>query len=367
MKRSIFIFLFLAVLIISCQQESEQTVEKRVPVKIYNVQTDSIAKYLAVPGSISASEDVILYSKVSERIEKIFVKPGDRVSKNHTLAVQYNEIFKQSFLSAETAVKTAEVQQQMVKNDYERMKKLFDQKAISSQQFDQISTQYKSAQLASDQAKSQMSQVKEQYENSFVKAPFEGIVASVYVEQNQMLPAGQPVIQLINPASMKAKIKVASKDANKIYKGQFVKALFPSTPEKEYMGYVDQIDQAVDPISKSLQIEVKMNKSALPLKSGIFGEFYIQTEKRNNSVILPENALQSRTEVNVDKKTGIQNSVKKYFVFAVSGGRADLKEVKTGISDNGRIEITSGIGVGDSIIVMGQNIVKSGQKVKVIE
>ena len=69
----------------------------------------------------------------------------------------------------------------------------------------------------------------------------------------------------------------------------------------------------------------------------------------------------------INRETGLQNSVKKYYIFVVDSGSAKLKEVKTGILNNGQVEISSGINLGDSVIVVGQNIVKEGQKVNVIE
>ena len=135
----------------------------------------------------------------------------------------------------------------------------------------------------------------------------------------------------------------------------------------EYHGIISKIDNAVNPVSKTLEVEVQFRNIDSHLKSGMFGEFFIETEKVSNSVIIPEDALQSRTEVNVDKKTGLQNSIKKYFLFMVDSSKAKLVEVSTGVRDDGRVEITSGLGIGDSIVVVGQNIVKAGQKVKVID
>ncbi len=367
MKRFVFLLSLFALVIAGCSQEEEQTAGKVIPVKIYVARADSISKYLTITGSITATDDIILYSKVSERISRLKVKPGDYVKKNQVLAVQYNEVLKQSVLAAETAVKNAEVQLELVKQDFDRMQKLHEQKAISPQQFDQISSQLKSAKLGYEQTKVQLSQTKEQLENSYVKAPFEGLVASVYIESSQMVPAGQPVIQLINKSAMKAKLKIPSKDINKVHKGQVVEAKFPSLPDKVFEGNINKIDQAVDPVSKSLQVEVIFDDSNLALKSGIFGEFYIRTAHKSDCIVIPENALQSRTEVKIERETGMQKSQKKYFLFFVKNNRADLKEVEAGISDDGRMEIPSGVMPGDTIVVVGQNIVKTGQLVKVMD
>jgi RND family efflux transporter MFP subunit len=364
-----FLFLVIVTLLVTigCGEDKEKKTEKTVPVKVYKVKNDRIENAIKVTGSISAGEDVIVFAKVSERVERIFVKPGDRVTQGQTLAVQYNAIFKQGVEAAESAVKSALIQAKLVAQDYDRMKTLFDQKAISQQQFDQIKTQNESLQLMLDQSKVQLKLAKEQYDNSFIKAPFSGVAASVFVEANQMTAAGTPIVQVINPKNMKAKIKIPSSDIKGIFKGQNVKINFPSVPEKSYFGTITQIDQAVDQFSKNLQIEVLIKSPDNMIKSGMFGEFLIETDIKENSIVIPESAIQNRTEVKIDRETGLQNSIRKSFVFIVKNDAAQLAEVKTGIVNDGRIEVLSGLSRGDVVIVVGQNIVKAGEKVKIID
>ncbi|MFZ1289634.1 MAG: efflux RND transporter periplasmic adaptor subunit [Melioribacteraceae bacterium] len=359
--------MFLILIITSCDEETKQKSEKIVPVKVFTVKLDNIENFLKTTGTITAGEDVIVYSKVSEKIINVFVKPGDRISQGQTIAIQYNAVFKQNVDAAETAVKSAQSQFNLAQIDFTRMKNLFDQKAISSQQFDQIKTQYESAELGLQAAKVQLQQAKEQFDNSYIKSPFNGTVASIYFEQNQMAAAGLPVAQIINSNSMKAKVKIPSTEIVGVYKGQSVSIKFPSIPNKFYEGIVSEIDQAVNPISKNLQVEISLRKPDALIKSGMFGEFFIKTSLKENSIIVPENSIQSRTEVKIDRETGIQKSIKKYFVYIIKEGKADLIEVKTGISSDGRIEILSGLNVGDTIVVVGQNIVKTGDKVKIID
>ncbi|MCX8010397.1 MAG: hypothetical protein N3A61_04540, partial [Ignavibacteria bacterium] len=103
------------------------------------------------------------------------------------------------------------------------------------------------------------------------------------------------------------------------------------------------------------------------IKSGIFGEYFIEIQNNPSALIIPEIALIPQTEIRIDRTTGLQSTIKKYFLFVVENNLAKMKEVKTGIANNGQIEITSGLKFGDSVIIVGQNIIKEGQKVNVIE
>ncbi len=229
----IFPVLFFTILLTSCESNEEIIEEKSVPVKIYETKPELIINYLDVVGSVTATEDVIIYSKVSERIDNINVKPGERVKKDQILASQYNMIFKQSVNAAESGVKSAETQFKQILSDYERMEKLFNQKAVSPQQFEQIKTQKETANLAYEQSMVQLGLAKEQFQNSVLKAPFDGTVAAIFVEKNQMLMAGQPVFQVLTPKSMKAKVNISSRDIGKIFRNQNVRMKFPSIPRKD--------------------------------------------------------------------------------------------------------------------------------------
>ena len=192
MNKKIFFLVPLMILIFTgCSKKEDENAEKSVPVKIYTVKAESISKFIRATGAVSADNDVIVVSKVSERIVKINVKPGQHVAKDQILAVQKNDIQKHGLEMANSALKTAEAHAKLASQDFERMRKLYDEKAISVQQFDQAKTAKETSEYALNQAKSAYEQANEQYENSFAKAPFNGIAASVFVEENQMLSMGR--------------------------------------------------------------------------------------------------------------------------------------------------------------------------------
>lgn len=365
--RKFLLLFFVSLFAISCTQQEDTSVEKSVPVKIYKVQSESISKYIRVTGSVSAEEDVMVLSKIPERIVKVYVKPSQRVAKNQILAEQKNDILKQGLDIAGAALKTAEANFRMTNQDYERMSRLYSEKAISQQQFDQIKTGKETADQTYNQAKSGYEQAKEQYENSFIKAPFDGVVAAIYVEENQTVNMGQPVVQVLSPSRMKSKVYLSGTDIHYVKTGQKVLVNVPTLPGVNFNGVVEKINTAIDQMSKSLEVEINLLSNDGRIKSGMFAEFMIQTDSRENSMVVPETALIPQTEIIIDKQTGLQRLIKKFYLFKIDNGLAKMVEVKTGIANNGQIEITGGLNIGDSIIVVGQNIVKEGQSVNVIE
>jgi membrane fusion protein (multidrug efflux system) len=368
MRSTIALIVSLLILALAgCSKKDEGNAGKAVPVKIFKVKTESISKYIRATGSISGEQDVILYSKIPERVEKIYVVPGQAVSKDQILVQQKNEILKQGLEIAGAALKTAEGQAKLTASDFERMDKLYAEKAISPQQYDQAKIAKETAEHALDQARSACEQAREQFENSLVKAPFGGIAAAVYVEESQMINAGQPVVQVLSPSKMKSKIYLTGADIHYAKAGQRVLIKFPALPDEEFSGRVEKINTAIDQTSRSLEVEIAFLSKDRRIKSGMFGEFFIEVRRVADGLVVPELALIPQTEIKIDRETGLQNTVKKYYLFVVEQNAAKMKEVKTGIANDGQIEIQSGLALGDSVIIVGQNIVKEGQTVNVIE
>ncbi len=368
MKKKIFFMIsFAALILVGCSEQEEDNAEKSIPVKIYEVKTESISNYVRATGSISGDEDVILYGKVAERVEKIAVVPGQSVSKNQILVEQKNDIQKQGLDIAIASLKTAEAQAKLSKLDFDRMEKLYSEKAISSQQYDQARTTRETVEHSLEQAKSMYEQAKEQYDNTFTKAPFNGVVAAVYVEKKEMVNMGQSIVQVVSPSKMKSKIYLTGEDILNVKAGQDVVIKFPTITGEEFSGKVEKINSAIDQMSKTLEAEIVLTSKDPRIKSGLFGEYLIEIKTVTNSLVVPEVALIPQTEIIIDRNTGLQKSLKKFYIFVVKNGKATMKEVKTGIINNGQVEIKDGLSAGDSVIIVGQNIVKEGQTVNVIE
>jgi membrane fusion protein, multidrug efflux system len=358
------VFLFL---LTGCSQKAEENTAKTVPVKVFAVRAESISGYVRATGSVTADEDVIVTSKTSERVEKINVRPGQAVKKGQVLVEQRNELLRKGLEISESAFKTAEAHSKLASADFERMDKLFAEKAISPQQYEQARTGKVAADQGLQQARSMVEQAREQLDFSLARAPFDGVAAAVYVEKNQMVGAGQPVVQVVSASRMKAKIYLSGSDVQQVKNGQDVMIKFPAIPGKEFAGRVDKINTAIDQTSKTVEVEIGLTSADKRVSSGLFGEFFIETVSNPNRLIIPETALIPQTEIRINRETGLQTSIRKYFLFLIGNRTARMKEVKTGISNDGQVEITEGLAAGDSVVIVGQNIVKDGQPVTVIE
>lgn len=369
MKRwaSALILLFLLVAI-GCKKGDENTETKVVPVSVFKVHPDSISAFVDVTANLEAGHDALVVSKTSERLVEILKPVGSTVKENEVIARLNDRMLLQVKNQAQAGLQSARARYENVKNDYERYRKLYEAKAISIQQWQKMQSALQEAQAGLQQMEAAFAQAKEQYDNCLVRAPFNGVVGSFYFEPGQMVPMGQPVAKIINPRLMKAKLYVPDVYFGKLRIGQRVVATFPVLPGRKFVGKIVRIDPAIDPMSRTILAEVSFENKDQSLTSGLYGNFHIQIERRTNTLVVPDNAILTRTEVKVNPETGETFSLRKHFVFVVTDSSiARLVRIRKGLAYGDRVEVLKGLKSGDQIIIVGQFSLKDGEKVRIVQ
>ncbi|GAK51624.1 putative Multidrug efflux transporter, membrane fusion protein [Candidatus Moduliflexus flocculans] len=350
--------------------------EKTISVMVYETRPETISRYLKLTGGIEAGNETLVYSQTTEKLEQVNVKVGEQVSANQVLAVQSGRTQQQSVKQAKAAVENAKAQEELARQNHARNEQLFREKIISKQQFDQTDTALKSAILTVEQAEAQLAQSQEQQGNTVIKAPFAGKIAQIFFNKGDMVSSGQAVFKIVNTGTYKAKLNVPETDAAHISLGQSVFATFPSIPDVEFVGSITRIDEAIDTSTRALEVEVSFVNTAeessqtsssgalSSLRSGQFGQFKLEIQRHADAIAIPDNALMTQTEVKLNDR-GEQTTLKTYYVYVAEQGKAVMKTVTPGIYSSGRVELTSGVNIGDAIIVIGQNIVKNGDTIAI--
>lgn len=177
-----------------------------------------------------------------------------------------------------------------------------------------------------------------------VRAPINGTVIRYYVDIGDAVIPQEPMPQepVLNIAYMdkvKIVVNVGEKDIPKVRKGEKVHIYVEAYPGESFLGKVVRVAPAVDPRSRKLNVEVEVDNKDRRLKPGMYADVEIIYKEHKNVLVVPRIAILEKEGRDV--------------LFTVEDGRARLREVKTGASDEKRIEIVEGLEVGESVIVEG--------------
>ncbi|MBN1290022.1 MAG: efflux RND transporter periplasmic adaptor subunit, partial [Actinobacteria bacterium] len=166
---------------------------------------------------------------------------------------------------------------------------------------------------------------------------------------------GTELFSIINLSDMSVSVKVPETDIAKLRLGQKAAVTLEAFPGETLTGIVDYISNSAttnEAGAVAFDISVKldpMTEENINLKIGMTGMVNIIIDTKEATVVVPIESV-------------MEKDGKKY-VFVSEDSTAILSEVKTGLTTDDRIEITSGVKVGDSIVIKGADKLKDGQKI----
>jgi len=420
-KKRTFFFIFLLIVIIGLlafrivnrlnerQQEEVQKSQIKeeiiIPVRTALVEKGEVNSFLKVTGVVEANETVRVTSEIMGQAKEVKVQDGEEVNKGDILIVLGDEQIKiqvaqaqatldsvqasydkiksgarpQEIKQAESAVLQAKINRDSTEENYLRMKKLFSEKVISEQQYEQAKNQYeiadvqyqsaqesyelviegaaeediKSVEAQVRQTKAALDMAKYQLKNTQVTAPISGKVTSITVSSGEMVSPSIPLLSIIDVSRIFVKVGISEKDISKIKEGQTVHLEIDAFLEEKFQGEVVSKGVAVDQISKTLEVKIEILQPEVDIPIGVFARGDILVKTNQNALIISPSAL-------TRKKDGI-------YVYVIEEGIARQKEVVLGIIQDERVEILNGLSEEEEIVVLGNQELEDGLKVDVLD
>lgn len=339
-----------------------------VIVKTETVRPDkTIADKIIQNMSIDAEKRVELLPRVTGRLLSLSVKQGDFVWKGEQVATlehdQQNALILSTEAQAASAradTEKARAQMLNAKTNLERYRRLEKEGFSTKQQLETMETEYTSAaaSLRAAQAKerqyeAEASRVRSAKDDYIIRAPMDGVVLNDYsLTPGAMISPSSPILDIADLRKLKATLKVPESKIFIVTQGMPVRLQFDALPGETFEGGVTRIDQYVDPATRTSNVEIALDNEKQAggrLRPGMFGQASIVEKEYRNVITVPEGALHS--------------SEKGYYVFVVRDGRAEMREVETGVRENSRVQVKKGLISGDEVITFGGNNLNSGEEV----
>ena len=384
-------------------------------VEIEKVDLATIVEKVSATGKIQPEVEVKISSEVSGEIIDLPFKEGQQVKKGDLL-VRVNPDLIQSAVSRSQAsyqnvkagLEQAEATLREAKLSYDRNKQLFEKGIISKADWDKAVSSYEIAQASKQSAyynvQSAGASVNEAMDNlnrTTIYAPMSGTISKLDVELGERVVgtqqmAGTEILRVANLNNMEVEIDVNENDIVKVRIGDSTIVEVDAYLKKEFRGVVTEIANSAagtltaDQVT-NFKVKVRILEESYadlmkdkpenysPFRPGMTATVDILTNQRKNAVAVPISAIVIKTDTSSGKtpsnkstdtsnKPKVDEEQKFECVFVVDNGEAKLRVVKTGIQDDSKIEIISGLKEGDRIITGPYNVVSktlnSGDKVE---
>ncbi|MDY6916030.1 MAG: efflux RND transporter periplasmic adaptor subunit [Candidatus Cloacimonadota bacterium] len=333
--RKIILILSIVILIVACHQQGEDKQKEQTfgarQIRIKEAYRGDISSEIFLTGKLEAEKQVTVTTSLPVIIEAILVTEGQKVEKGQLLIKMDSSNLIQ-----------AKAQYENLQNKYRRMKKLADTDAVDKQSMEDV----KAAFLA---AEANYKQVKQ---NTHISTPISGIISDIAVKEGETFNTMSfpYLLRIVHLDNVIAKTNISDKDMVTVEVGQEVSVRVDSYPEKIFRGRVCYVAPEANNLSGTFPIEIEIENSEKLLRNNQMARICLHRQTAKNVIIIPKTAI-------IDENR----------VFVAVNGKAVEKKVQFGIENQDEIQVVSGIGNGELVIVEGNTGLLDGDKVKVIK
>lgn len=375
MSNKLFFHLILllstTLVIQSCSpsKAAENTVIPPRQVNVSTIESQVFQEKVIASGRLSAKEEINLSFKTGGIIQRMAVDEGQKVRKGQLLAIlQLDEIQAQAQMAnlseskAKIDLENAALALQLAERDYRNVKGLYTDSVATLEQLENVEVQLENAknQLAAAQTGVDLSRQNQSIADynlqySKIIAPSSGTILKKYVEANELVGPGRNVFLLGSNDQIKVvKISVTDKDIIHINLGDPAVVQFDAYPGIDFKGTVEAIAGQADPFTGTYEVELKVNPAGQKLFSGFIANVRVLTQQKKEVLVLDAGALEA-----ADGYTGK--------VFVIENGEAKARVINIFRIEGAHVLVTSGLKVGEQVVVSGAGYLEDGQAVRIIE
>jgi membrane fusion protein, multidrug efflux system len=322
------------------------------PENIAVVRLQDVRSGPSLSGSLQPEQDATVRAELSGAVVQTLADVGQRVPRGALLARLDDRAIRDSYLSAQTSVLTAQNNYNVARRELERAETLVKAGAIAERDVElaRNAATAASAQLAN--ARAILANAAKQLGYTQIRAPFAGVISQRQVSAGDVVSPGGALFTIVNPASMRLEASVPADQVSAVRVGLPVEFSVTGYPNRTFAGRITRVSPTADPTTRQVQIVATIPNVGNTLVGGLFAEGRVASETRS-APVAPAAAVDER---------GLRP-----FAMRIKNGRVERVEIQLGIRDeaNEIIEIRSGLIPGDTVLLGAARGVSPGTPITV--
>lgn len=310
----------------------------KVRVVVAPVTHMRLERAISAVGTLRSQDSVMLRPEVSGRIAEINFAEGGKVVKGQVLVRLDDSVAKAKLLQARANLKLA-------RSQYNRSVELNKQGFVSKQARDESASNLAVQEAAVALAEAEL-------EKTAIQAPFDGLVGLRTVSVGDYVGPGTDLVPIEAIDPLNVDFRIPEQFLSAVGVGARLHVTFDALPGLEREGSVGAISPQVDVGGRSLLLRAHVPNPDYMLRPGLFARVRLELAE-SQGLVIPESALAPSGDAQ--------------YVYLVENGVVKRVAVQIGQRISGRVEIVSGLGEGDQVVVSGLQKVRDGVEVEIIE
>lgn len=369
---------------------SVQAVDKQPPIR-------QGARYTA---SITPAAQVEVSFRIAGYVRELRMTPGingrprplqagDRVRRGDILAELRSDEYvvkvrqaeaqlsegRSGLVAAKAQLREAQAGLERARDEMTRAEYLFEANSLTVRDYEAAKTQHEVAEARIQAIQAQIAGIEARLggaralvdeaqlasDDAVLVAPIDGTILKRLAEVGSFVGPGRPVFLIADTESVRASFGVPDLDLAELRLGTPVSLTAEAVPGRQFHGQVISVAPAADPRTRIFDVEVDLPNSDRFLRIGMICSLSLDSDGESSDPLplIPINSV-VRSKSNPGR----------YAVYVVQDdeGRktSRLREVELGETLGSRVEVTSGVDVGEEVITAGSRMVEDGDRVRIV-
>lgn len=335
--------------------------ERNAPptVGVEPAQSGAPTDNFVLPGNVTAFTDSPIYARTDGYLLHWYHDIGTRVKKGDLLADISTPEVDQQLAQAQADLATAEATANNAHIQAQRYSGLVKSDAVSRQDTDTFVNQAAATASTVRSAQANVQRLKELQSFQKIYAPFDGVITARNVDTGQLINqgAGVELFHMQSLSTLRVYSNVPQLYSAVIKRGMKVELTFPEFPGKIFWGTLVRTAEAIDPVSRTLLVEIDVDNRDGELMPGSLAQVHFKTPPIAKTFVVPAAALIFRSQ-GLRVGTVVKNQK--------GENVAQLVPVIIGVDDGATVQIVSGLNAGDQVIQDPPDSLIDGERVTVV-
>ncbi len=353
--RSIFAFsaTLASLLALQIQPSYGQKGPPATPVKVAKVTKMDIAPQVLLIGTAQPKLTSVVASDIDGLVEEFNASEGTFVKKNAVLARLEDSLLQIQLKGAKASKADTEAQLRRARADLKRSSELLASETIADKQYTDDLAEVQSLEARVNRLEAEIEEIQDSISKKTIRAPFSGFVVKEHAQVGEWVDKGGSIVTLADLSSIEVVVDVPERYVPRLALGGATRVLVDALNPEKFRGRIAAIIPVGDSASRTFPVKISIDNPNNRIKGGMLCRVSLAIGKPNSVLAVPKDAV-----VNVGQQ---------HQLYVVHEGVAQPLSVQLGNASDSMVEVKGKIQAGMQVVTRGNERLRPGQPVQIIE
>jgi RND family efflux transporter MFP subunit len=339
----------------------KETAEMAIPtVSVVRPKRGAPAQEVVLPANVQAYIDSPIYARTNGYLKHWYADIGAHVKAGQLLADIETPEVDQQLRQSRADLATAQANLNLSQITAARYEDLLKTDSVSKQETDNAAGDFAAKQATVQSAQANVRRLEELQAFEKIYAPFDGVITARNTDIGALIDSGSSggsrteLFHIAQPDKLRVYVNVPETYSQAAKPGLTADLVLSEFPGRRFQGTLVRTAEAIDPSTRTLLVEIRVNNPTGTLLSGAYAEVHLKLPTAASAFILPVNALLFRSE-------GLR-------VAAITDGRhVELRQVTLGHDFGSEVEVIAGLTGDDSVVINPPDSIVAGEEVRIAQ